>query len=1229
MPASGNGASEGSNERRGVLGTPARASVAAAQVEALLATLDAASDPAERAEILVEVARRMLGDLGDAGQAIDALLEAWKADPTQEVILDVMEPVVTAERRWAEVMETTRTLASAERDKPRAIAYAEAMVRWLTREVPDPELARQWLERIRVLDSTHWQIHMLQASVSREHGDAKRELEELDLAVLSARRADDRARIHRMMAGRYMDESLRIFSLASAKKHFAAAHKLFPRSMDPLRGLEQIAIRENDKTAIADVLRRQADADVDDAGRTTILLWLAKIEEEDFRKPELAAKTLERVIAFAPSHSGAIEALERTYGAARAWPELAAVLERAVTSTADPQLRVGRLERLGAVLETKMGDARAAIATYERLQKVMPEEETVLAELARLNEKVGDVRAAVSYRERLADLAPVPSTRARMHVIAGQLLVPVDAASARQHFERAVSADPSSQAAWNALLWDARAEGDVARTERYLEERARKTETPRARASAFVELADARAKKGDAAGARRAFEEAAAADPSNETAAVALVTALVEEGRYAEAEPLCDVAVAAAERDKDYDRLLTVRRAQARAATALGKPDRALTATLAAYNVRSGSIEAKEMLVAAAVPMRADPQVLTARAALVAIADAPDGLSVATRAGLADILVLTGDADRAAVLYDDVLQEAPEHGSALAGLAQHHTASGNPIAALSLKRQLAQGIEDPDERFTTLVAIAVELATKAASDELAAEVYEEARLLRPRDLPILHKLLAIYPKLGKWASLFDVLRSIAESDSDPARKAKTLYTMAHIAKDELADRGAALRLYEQALDVDPSQLVAFENIVRILTEDRDWLGLEQMYKRMIGRALGSENAGGEREVGLQHALYKQIGLVYRDRLNNPAQAITAYQAAVHLRPDDEQGQTILRELLSHTGQGQGAVAITIERILREPLEPAPYPALFDLLMAQGDRDRALCVASAMRFLGIAHPGAQGLRASYPHPPIEAMVLDLGHEGYRELLHQELDPALTEIFEVVAPAVVDLAISRLSLRDRLTHPGPALKDFDWLGKTIARAGAILGAPSPRVFQRKGPGPALIAAATKPASLLAHPPALGGIPADVIAFMVGKRVFEITPPLLARALCPSLTELKALAQSAARIATDQTEQGDLPLKERLRREDIGRIAAAVNHAMGTTGKLDVLRWSQRADVSASRAGLLLAGDLEAARAAIAFEAQSPSDFSPREKMKELVAWFLGESSATMRRRLGVAL
>ncbi len=1202
---------------------PAGASVGAAHVESLLLRLEGVFERSARALILVDVATSLSADLGDSSQAIDALLEAWKADPTCEAIVDVLEPLARAERRWAEVLETTRALASQETDIVRSIAYAEAMVRWLTRELTDLDLARQWLERIRHLDSTHWQLHMLQAALSREHGDLEREFDELDRAVLSATRKDDRARIHLMMAARCMDNSQRTFSLGAAKKHLDAAHLLFPLMMEPLRGLEQVAVRETDRVALADVLRRQAATDADMGERINALLWLAKIEEEEFRNPELAAKTLQRVIAMAPDHGVANEALERTYSSARAWPELAVALEKAVTAASEPIRRAARLERLGSVLETKLGDVRAALATYERLEVVLPDDETVLVELARLQEKVGHVHAAAHYREKLAALATEPQVRARMLVLAGQLLVPVDAHAAREHFERAVAADPSNQAAWNALIWDARTEDDAARTERYLEQRARTTETKRARASAFVELAAARGKRGDSNGARAAYEEAASLDPTNEWAAAQLVTLLVEEGRYADAEALCEVALSAAERDRDYDRIVTVRRAQARAATGLEKPERALVATLAAYHLRSDSVEECEALVAAAVPMRADPAVLVAREALVAIADNADALSPVTRANLADILVLTGDADRAAVLYDEVLTDAPSNARALAGLAQHHAASGNAIAALSLRRQLAQATVDPDARVAALCSLAAEFVTKAHSDELAAEVYEEARQLRPRDLPTLHKLLALYRKLGKWISLFDVLRSIVASDPDQARKAKTLFTMAQLAKDKLNDRVASLALFEQALDVDPSQLVAFEKIVRILTEDRDWLGLEQMYKRMIVRSLAAPLA----DVGLQHALYKQLGLVYRDRLFDSRQALEAFRASVHLRPDDEEGQVILRELLSRTGQGEGAIAATLERILRDPLEPTPYPALFALLTAQGESDRAFCVASAMHFLGIVHPVAHEFRALHPARSILELEFDLGPDGYRALLHEELDPAITELFEVMAPAVADLLIARVPLRERLSYPGAALKSHEWLAQSIGRAGLSLGMPSPRVFQRRGAGPALVVAATKPPSLLAHPPAFGGIAKEVVAFLIGKRVFEMSKPLLARALCPSLTELKALARVAARIAMDKALPRDQPIKERLDPQSIARLSAAVNLAMGYGGKLDIPRWSQLADVSAARAGLLLAGDLEAARTAMAFDAQSPSDLSPRDKMKELVVWFLGDASAAMRKALGL--
>jgi tetratricopeptide (TPR) repeat protein len=1191
---------------------------AATRAEALLAKLERSVDPIQRARLLVEIAITLRDGLGDRAQAIDALLEAWRLDPTNDEILDHIEPLVRLENRWTELLESTRTLAGAERDHKRALAYHEAMVRWLTRDVPDADLARQWVERVRVIDPTHALVHFLQAALSREHGDFKREIDELDLAVLSTRRKDDRVRIHLILASRYLEE--RTFNRALAKKQYEQAHKLFPNMMDPLRGIEQLA--SDDNVALAEVLRRQADADVEEHERISILLRLARLEEEEFRRPELAARTLERVIARAPKQEGVLDALERCYRAARMWVELLAVLERAAISDADATTRGARLKRLGDVLESKLGDVRSALTTYQRLAELLPEDETVVSELARLAEKVGDVSLAVNCRERLAALTREPTMRARHNLIAGQLLTPIDPKLARSFFERAVEADPSNASAWNALLWDARAESDHARVARYLEARANSTETPRARAMCFVELAELCAKIGDPAGERRAWEDALAADPMNEAAASALLQPYLDEGRYAEAEPLCTVVAAAAERDKDGYRLYTARRAQTDVGFALMKPDLALAAALLAFEGRREEEDARQALVRAASDMRADPEVLKARDALIVLSDQADGLPLEARVALAEVLALIGENERAATLYDEALVERPDDERALAGLSQHHAASGNRVAALSLKRQRALAIADPAARLEALLE-AAEAFLKIEEDALAADVYEEARRVAPADLPILHRLLALYQKGQKWGSLFDVLRSISDVDTDPHRRAKTLFTMGQLASIELLDRGTALELFDRTLDVDPSQLEAFERIARILTEAKDWSGLEQMYRRMIGRT------DLRNDEGLSSLLNKQLGLVYRDRIGDTQLAIQAIQTAVRLRPNDEEAQAMLRELLSSIGQASGAVAITLDRVLKDPMDPRPYPALFDLLASQNARDRAVCVASAMNFLDVVHPVATQWRQSLPPPPIESIAADLGPEGYRYLLHPELDPNLTEIFQVLAPAVVDIVLSRMSLRERMAHPGPALKGQDWLVTLVSRAAAILGAAPPRLFARRIPGPALAPAATKPPSLLVYTPALAGVSREVLAFVIGRRVFEMTPPLVARALCPSISELMALVAAAARIAQGQLDPVDHALRERLKRDDMARLTEAIQASMSYGGRLDVLRWSHLADLSVSYGGLLLGGDLEAARMAIALEPQAPGDLNPREKMRELVAWFLGDACANLRRRLGIAV
>ena len=114
-----------------------RGSAAAAQVEELLGQLEQTSDPSVRSKILVDVAIHMRDDLGDEGQAIDALLEAWRWDPRYEPVLDHLEPLLTRHGRWTEALETTQRLFAGEQDGRRALAFGEGIVRWLTRYAPN------------------------------------------------------------------------------------------------------------------------------------------------------------------------------------------------------------------------------------------------------------------------------------------------------------------------------------------------------------------------------------------------------------------------------------------------------------------------------------------------------------------------------------------------------------------------------------------------------------------------------------------------------------------------------------------------------------------------------------------------------------------------------------------------------------------------------------------------------------------------------------------------------------------------------------------------------------------------------------------------------------------------------------------------------------------------------------------------------------------------------------
>ncbi len=1195
-------------------------------VELLLGRLGGEEVPRERAELLLEIATIFRDRLGDAAQAFDAALEAWSTDPTWDASLETLEGLTRAQGRWGEVLGEAEGLVAKEKDRARSLAVYDALVRWYSGDVPSPERARLYLERIRALDTTHWTLHLFQAAVSREHGDLKRELDDLDRAVLSARRVDDRTRIHLLMAARYLEA--RTLNLAEAKKHFAAACALTPRSMEALRGLETVSEKTEDYAGLADALARQADAEDDVPARIAVLMHLAELYEKRFLKLDKAAETLERVLSIAPLDTAALSHLERCYHATRNWTELITAFERSVVMNDEPREQIARLRTIAEIHESKLQDLGSARWAHERLLVLAPDDARAVSELARISDKMGDVHGTRKYRELVAELTEDPAAKARAYLTLGQLLSPADRdpAAARGHFERAVELDASLEAAWTALLWDARNAGDDARVTAYMEQRAHASGGPRQRAQLFVDLAVARAKEaGGEESALAAYHAAHEADPENEKVAQALVGPYVAAERWEEAARTYEIALAAADRDRDTERRFALLLLGGKILAANGDPRGALASQVSAFELRPDSADAQMGLITTAAALSSEPDDLApAKDALEAAGRAPAELPPDWLASLADLLVVCGETKHAYALYDAALKSDPQERTALTGLARLSELDKDVVVASAISRRLAATLEDQDERLATLLH-AGESLVAAGKLDLAAQAYEDARLSHPAHRPVLHVLLDLYTKLERWESLVGVLRSIADADEDRGRRARVVGTIAELAQSKLADLFAAASACDEALELDPERLEPFQRLVGIRTTQRDWTALERDYRKMIHRSQGHGDAK------LQHALFHQLGLVYRDRLKDRARAIDAFRAAVERMPDDAATQSMLRELLEVTGNVADALAVARARLANDPTAEDAYAPLVDLSIQIGDADRAWCAASNMDLLGIlGEKHAAFFRAC--QPAMLAAIAGRLDEGdwRRHLLHPGLDPRLTEIFEIVAPAAVDAEIARIPLMQRMGHPGKALAKTPQLQAArdaIDRASEILGQKPPKLYERAVTGAAFAAARTRPPSLFVDAAAAVMISWAELPFVLGKRLFEHAPPLLARALFPTVSELGQLVAMAvaALVGNPKTD----PLRPHIRPQDLARLGQLVESSRATGGELDVKRWAQLADLSSSRAGLLLVGDARRARAALAREPQLPGDLPARDQARELLAFMVSDAHLALRRTLGIAV
>ncbi len=234
-----------------------------------------------------------------------------------------------------------------------------------------------------------------------------------------------------------------------------------------------------------------------------------------------------------------------------------------------------------------------------------------------------------------------------------------------------------------------------------------------------------------------------------------------------------------------------------------------------------------------------------------------------------------------------------------------------------------------------------------------------------------------------------------------------MFTQAQIYRDKIQDLDRAVELFNEALDLHPGYLEAFERINKVLTQQKNWKALERSYRKMLHRIAGKGNAD------LEHTLWHQLGLVYRDRLQNAESAIESFRMASTSKPGDVVIHQILAELYEVSERWDDAIAEQRVLLEQDALNVDAYRALYRLYLQKSSYDEAWCLAAALAFLRKADPEENRFFEDYRPQGMLQVRGRLGNDTWvKHVFHPDENLYVSKIFEMIAPAALQAKVEQL-------------------------------------------------------------------------------------------------------------------------------------------------------------------------------------------------------------------------
>jgi hypothetical protein len=322
----------------------------------------------------------------------------------------------------------------------------------------------------------------------------------------------------------------------------------------------------------------------------------------------------------------------------------------------------------------------------------------------------------------------------------------------------------------------------------------------------------------------------------------------------------------------------------------------------------------------------------------------------------------------------------------------------------------------------------------------------------------------------------------------------------------------------------------------------------------------------------------------------------------------------------------------------DELDPAPYLYAFGVHRREGRTDQALLAALSLEELGAADVDQHSLIAHFRSvSPVRARgTLDAA--AWTLLRPDNADDVLRDLFGHVSRAATRARAEQLEARGRLVALDPDTRLDETSTASVVRgfqwAARVLGVSCPELYALDEVPGEIAAVREHVASTAVGPSVVRGRSAKDLAFLAGRHLTYYRPEHQVLVYFPTRDELSRLLLATVQIAkpglpaAGEGSRAVAALAGRLdgyvTDEERAGIADAVHRLEARGGGFSLGAYTRHAEITATRAGLFLCGDLATATAVVTTETRDIAGLSLDVKRRDLVAYCASEEHATLRAR-----